>query len=80
MDFNDFEESKTIFIPYKILTRPQGGAAAGVLGGAIEGALHGSAISSKGAIGTHGLNIKVDEKFNKDGSGPQKVNLIQIEK
>lgn len=43
----------SVLIPIKIGARPGGAMAAGILGGAIGGALHAAALASKGVIGAH---------------------------
>ena len=67
-----------IILPYKILSRPTQSSTAGILGGAIGGALHAAAMASKGIIGEHKLFIGSDNNFTSEGSMPQKNNLINV--
>lgn len=63
-------------IPYKIHSRPNEAAMAGVLGGAIGGALHAVSIGAKGIVGKHKLVIEAASDFEPLGKNPKKINLL----
>jgi hypothetical protein len=68
-----------IILPYKIVSRPEQATAAGILGGAIGGALHGMAMASKGIIGEHKLFIGMDKDFQPQGTMPLKSSILNVE-
>lgn len=63
-------------LPYVIHNRPQSAAAAGVLGGAIGGALLAASQSAKGVIGHHSLRITQNEGFTPTASRPVEISIV----
>ena len=79
LDTHKKELNNPINIAYKIVSRPQGAFAAGMMGGMIGGAIHGAAIASQGIIGEHKLFITSSENFEPKGKNPPKTNLLQVQ-
>ncbi len=69
--------SDSLLIPFKVGARPEGLVAAGVLGGAIGGALYGVSLKARGVIGEHWLYISADKKVDSKKNRPAQISLLQ---
>ena len=67
----------SVLIPFKIGSRPRGAMAAGILGGAIGGALHAASLAAKGVVGEHKLYLGAVTNHSARGKSPTKYSLIR---
>ncbi|NOX90783.1 MAG: hypothetical protein GXO77_17420 [Calditrichaeota bacterium] len=77
LDFYD-KKNNVIYLPYKNVYNPSEVAIAGVMGGAIGGALYVAFKAAKGAEGIHVMTIEDDASFSSFIKLPKKTNMITV--